>query len=78
MQVNHPGELPLSPDELKDLDKLKVLIERATADGKLTEAELETVKAAIRADGKISFQELDLVQQLIYDKIQSGELEMSW
>lgn len=78
MQDKHSNDSRPSPDELKDLDKLKRTIEQATADGLLTEAEMETVKAAIRADGKISPQELELVQQLIYDKIQSGELNINW
>jgi uncharacterized tellurite resistance protein B-like protein len=77
MEVERPNQ-SISPDELKDLEKLKALIERATADGKLTQAEIETVKVALRADGQITPQELELVQQLIYDKLQSGELEMGW
>lgn len=78
MQVERPNDHPISPDELKNLDKLKAIIERATADGKLTEAEMEIVKAAIREDGRVSPQELELVQELIYNKLQSGELSMSW
>lgn len=77
MEVEYPNQ-SISLDALKDLEKLKTIIEKATADGKLTETEIETVKTAMRADGQITPQELELVQQLIYDKLQSGELEMSW
>lgn len=77
MEVERPNQ-SISPDELKDLEKLKAIVEKATADGKLTREEIEIVKIALRADGKITLQELELVQQLIYDKLQSGELEMVW
>ncbi len=67
-----------SPAELKDLEKLRVLIERAVADGKLTKHEMESIQAAMRADGKVSFEELELCRQLIWEKIQNGELEYDW
>jgi hypothetical protein len=67
-----------SPAELQDLEKLQALIERAIADGKLTKYEMESIQAAMRADGKISFEELELCRELIWEKIQSGELEYDW
>ena len=67
-----------SPAEVQDLEKLQALIERAIADGKLTKHEMESIQAAMRADGKISFEELELCRQLIWEKIQSGELEYDW
>ncbi len=67
-----------SPAELQDLEKLRVLIERAVADGKLTKHEMESIQAAMRADGKVTFEELELCRQLIWEKIQNGELEYDW
>ena len=78
MEVDQHSTKSPSLAELKDLEKLKTTIEQATADGLLTEVEIQTIKAVIRKDGKITPQELDLVQQLIYKKLQNGELEMSW
>jgi uncharacterized membrane protein YebE (DUF533 family) len=77
MQVERPNDQP-TPDELKDLDKLRAIIEHAVADGKLSDSEYQTIKRAVWEDHKVSPQELDIVQQLIWDKIQSGELEMTW
>lgn len=68
----------ISLDDLQDLETLKAIIERATADGKLTQPEMQTIRAAIHADGKVTPQELELVRQLIYNKLERGELEMSW
>lgn len=78
MKVLRCNNKALSPAELQDLEKLQALIERAVADGKLTKYEMESIQAAIRADGKISFEELELCRQLIWEKIQSGELEYDW
>jgi len=78
MEMDHSNTTPPSLRELQDLETLKAIIEHATADGKLTEAELQTIKTAIQKDGKITPQELNLVQNLIYEKVQRGELEMNW
>jgi uncharacterized membrane protein YebE (DUF533 family) len=67
-----------SPQELHDLEKLRTLIERAIADGKLTKDEMDAIKAAMNADKKVSFEELELCRELIWEKIQQGELEYNY
>ncbi len=74
MEISIPKGQEPTPEELKELEKLKVIIEKAIEDGKLTEPEFDRIKAAIRADNKVSVEELELVRTLIYDKIKSGEL----
>ena len=78
MEVSRPNSKPSSPEELKDLETLKALIEKAIADGLLTKDEMESIKAAINADGKITPQELNLCQQLIWSKIDAGQLDYDW
>ncbi|ACK68638.1 conserved hypothetical protein [Gloeothece citriformis PCC 7424] len=78
MKVERPHIESPSFEELKNLDKLKTIIERATADGLLTQEEMETIKCLMRADGKISPEELELCQNLIWDKINRGELTYDW
>ncbi len=78
MEISTPKDREPTPKELKELDKLKGIIESAIADGKLTGTEFERIKSLIRADEKVSYEELRLVQTLIYDKIKSGELEKIW
>jgi len=78
MKVSRPNSKPLSPEELKDLDQLKSLIERATADGLVSKDEIDTIKAFIRSHGKVTPEELDLCQKFIWSKIQSGELAYEW
>ena len=78
MEISIPQDKKPTPEELKELEKLKVIIENAIADGKLTEPEFSRIKAAIRADNKVTVEELELVRTLIYDKIASGELQRVW
>lgn len=78
MKISQPKDKEPTPEERQELEKLKVLIERVVADGKLMGTEFERIKAAIRADQKVSFEELQLVRKLIYDKIDNGELEKIW
>jgi len=64
----------LTPEEQQELDKLKQIVEKAIADGVLTEAERNEITAAMKADGKVTFEELEMVRQLVCDKVATGEL----
>ncbi|MCU0524990.1 MAG: hypothetical protein MUF72_09215 [Elainella sp. Prado103] len=78
MQISRPNCSEPSPEELLDLQKLKVTIERAISDGKLTPEEMRQIKTLVWADGKISPQELNLISHLVTQKLQEGELEWVW
>ena len=78
MEISTPKDKEPTPEELQELEKLKVIIEKAIEDGKLTGAEFERIKALIRADKKVTVEELQLVRTQIYDKIESGELQRVW
>ncbi|HSM82593.1 MAG TPA: hypothetical protein VLS96_12955 [Nodosilinea sp.] len=67
---------PLSPEEQQELDSLRQTIEQAIADGLLTQTERDAITAAMRADGKVTFEELALVRQLVSDKVASGDLKV--
>lgn len=78
MKVERFNAKPLSPEELRELERLRVLIERMIAGGYVTGVEVETIKAQIRADGKVLVEEIELYQHLVWDKIQEGEIEYRW
>lgn len=65
----------LTPEEQQELEKLKSVIQKAIADGVLTEAERDKITATMTADGKVTFEELEMVRQLVCDKVASGELK---
>jgi uncharacterized membrane protein YebE (DUF533 family) len=78
VKISSPNAPEPTPEELKELEKLKAIIERAIADGKLSQSEAERIQAAIRSDKKVTFEELTLIRELIYNKIDRGELEREW
>lgn len=65
----------LSAEDQQELATLRQTIEKAIADGVLTQAERDAITAAMRADGKVTFEELALVRQLVSDKVAAGELK---
>lgn len=56
-----------------DTNKIKKIIERALADGRLSRQEDEDIKAAIRADRKITQEEIKLYREL-QQQIFEGEI----
>lgn len=78
MKIEKPNSQPPSREELENLDKLKAMIENFVSDGVLSQDEMVRLKAFIRADGKVSTEELELCRKLIWDKIDSGELQYDW
>ncbi len=78
MQIEHPNAPALSVQEREQLDKLKIAIEQATADGKLTAAEFEAIQRMMRADHHISVEELGLIRELITNQIQQDRLIIDW
>ena len=78
MKISRPQDKEPTLQEVRELEKLKKIIDRVVADGKLMGTEFERIKAAIRADKKVTYEELELIRTLIYDKIDNGELEKVW
>ena len=65
-------------DDAKHLEKLRHVIEQAIADGKVTAQEMQRIKAIIWSNGNVSAEELDLVRELIHEKVANGELVYDW
>lgn len=58
-----------------EIEAIRALVDQALQDGRLTQAEQDQITDAIRSDGKVSLEELELMQ-LILDKISAGEVEV--
>jgi uncharacterized membrane protein YebE (DUF533 family) len=78
MEVQRPNVPEPTPEELRNLEKLKAIIERAIADGVISPDEVKAFKTQAWADGKITPQELNIYQELVLSKIQAGELVWSF
>ncbi|NJL47951.1 MAG: hypothetical protein HC929_11290 [Leptolyngbyaceae cyanobacterium SM2_5_2] len=77
MKIERPNAPALTKADLQHLETLKALVEGAIADGVLTAAEAAYIKAVLLKD-EVPPQELDLIQTMIWAKIQSGELLLEW
>ncbi|MBF2048179.1 MAG: hypothetical protein EDM05_046345 [Leptolyngbya sp. IPPAS B-1204] len=78
MEISRPNQQELSASEQQELEKLKTIVERAAADGVITRAERDQISAAIRANGKVTVAELELVRTLLRDKVERGELTLDY
>lgn len=78
MEISHPNQQELTPEEQQELEKLRTIIDKASADGIITLGERERIATVIRADGKILREELELVRTLINEKVAKGELTLDY
>ena len=78
MKVWRPDSPEPTPEECKELERLKAVLEAAIADGKLSGWEISRIKDQARADGKVTVGELELYRKMVTEKIATGELEYEW
>lgn len=78
MEISHPNQQDLTPEEQQELEKLRKVIERASADGVITRAERDVISSTMRADGKVTPEELNLIRTLVHEKVEKGELSFDY
>lgn len=78
MKIERLNQTELTPEEKQELEKLRTMIENATADGILTRYERDRISAAMRADGKVTVEELELARTLMQEKAARGELRLDY
>lgn len=79
MDFSQPHAKEPTPEDLKKLEHLKQMIERAVADGVITGQEIEAIKQEILRSSKGSadqlYRELELYDNLVMQKLRTDELE---
>jgi len=79
MEIDRPNAQEPTAEELEKLERLKIIIERAIADGKITSDEYQRIKSEIYAHGKTSAEQfcrqIELYRSLVQEKLEKGELE---
>lgn len=78
MRITRPNAQPLTTEELQSIERLKVVICRATANGRVNRTELDSINAQIHEDHKVTYEELEVFREMVLAKIQAGELEWEW
>jgi len=70
-------EIAGNPKTDQKLAQLKSAIHRAIADGQLSHAEMEQIKALVYADNKVTAEEATLIMELM-EKVSSGEVKIDF
>jgi uncharacterized membrane protein YebE (DUF533 family) len=78
MKREHPNQRELTLEEQQELEKLRAIVESATAEGILTRYERDRISAAMRMDGKVTVEELEMVRTLMQEKAAKGELQLDY
>lgn len=78
MKIERPNAKDPTPEEVRELEKLKAMLERAIADGVITHQEFQALVAEVFAHGKPSadllYRALELYRKMVTEKVQRGEL----
>lgn len=78
MKVERPNATQLTPEETKELEHLRFLIEQAIADGVVTKQESVNIKAMVlghKPSYELLSQELTMYRELVTNKINAGLLK---
>jgi hypothetical protein len=78
MKIEDSNRRELTPQEQQELEKLRNIIKVAMEDGILTRYERDRISAAMRADGKVTYEELELARTLMREKAANGELRLDY
>lgn len=78
MEIEHPNASEPTPEDLQVLEQLRQLVEQALADGKVTPAEMERIKAVLYSNGKVTPAELGLIKQVVRECLGNAALEYDW
>ena len=77
MKVERPNARELTPEENKELERLKGLVERAIADGVISNAEYDNIRNTAlekNPSPELLYQALELYRQLVTEKVKAGVL----
>ncbi|MEB3175758.1 MAG: hypothetical protein VKN60_11340 [Cyanobacteriota bacterium] len=77
MKVDRPNAKELTPEEAQELERLKQILETAIADGVISAAEREQIRAAILGNSPgpdLLYEKLLLLRRLVTEKINEGIL----
>ena len=77
MKVERPNAPELTPEEKKELERLKGIIEIAISDGIISNSEYDNIRNTVlekNPSPELLYQELELYRQLVTEKVKAGIL----
>ena len=77
MKVERPNAPELTPEEKKELERLKGIIEIAISDGIISNSEYDNIRNTVlekNPSPELLYQELELYRQLVTENVKAGIL----
>lgn len=74
MKIERSNQPELTPAAQAHLEKLRKMVEAAVADGKISEAEIQAVRALVHADKKVTVEELNTINDTIRKVLGDADL----
>ncbi|MGD1930283.1 MAG: TerB family tellurite resistance protein [Leptolyngbyaceae cyanobacterium] len=78
MKIERSSQHDLTADEQAHLGKLRELVQAALADGKLSETEIQQIRALIHADRQVTVEELETIRTTAQELLGEAFLEYDW
>lgn len=78
MKIERSNQQELTPEEQAHLDKLRKMVEDALTDGKISGAEIQSIRALIHADKKVTVEELNTINDTVREVLGGAEMEYDW
>ena len=78
MKTERSRRHDLTADEQAHLGKLRELVQAALADGKLSETEIQQIRALIHADRQVTVEELETIRTTAQELLGEAFLEYDW
>jgi len=78
MKVERPNPSDLTPEEKAHLEKLRKMVQDALADGKVSQNEIQAIRALIHADHKVTVEELRTLHETTQELLGDAILEFEW
>jgi uncharacterized tellurite resistance protein B-like protein len=78
MQIERSSQRELTLEEQAHLNKLRKLVEDAFADGKISEAEIQSIRTLVHADQKVTVEELNTINDTVREVLGEADMEYDW
>ena len=78
MKVESLNAKPLSKEEISHLEVLKTVVEKALENGQLSIYESARIQSLVWADGKVTYEELCIINETTYNVMGDILPELEW
>ena len=77
MEIKRYNARSLTAEEIQKIQEFKLILQRAIADGVITQAEISNIENlifSVKEDQELTYEELELVEELVYSKVREGKI----